>query len=116
MPFHSYIVLAMLAAVNYADVFRASGSRRIDAAGCIAVLLAASLLVTYYRIYDIDKAKRDYITACMENQKQEILVPKIPSDYIHSHENLMIEDAYFYERPGDIDFVEVDYRTWLECR
>lgn len=114
--FHSYIVLAMLAAVNYADVFRASGSRRIDAAGCIAVLLAASLLVTYYRIYDIDKAKRDYITACMENQKQEILVPKIPSDYIHSHENLMIEDAYFYERPGDIDFVEVDYRTWLECR
>ena len=113
---HSYIVLTMLAAVNYADVFRASGNKRINAAGCAAALLAVMLLVIYCRIYDIDKAKRSYIAACMENQEQEILIPKIPSDYIHSHENLMIDNAYFYEQPGDIDFIEVDYDTWLKSR
>ena len=113
---HSYIILTMLAAVNYADVFHASGNKHIKAAGCAAALLAVMLLVIYCRIYNIDKAKRDYIAVSMENREQEILIPKIPSDYIHSHENLMIDNAYFYEQPGDIDFIEVDYDTWLKSR
>lgn len=114
--FHSYIALAMLAAVNYADVFRSFGNKHIDASGSIAVLLAVVLLLTYCRIFQIDEAKKSYIEMCMENQKREILIPKIPSDYIHSHENLMITNAYFYDEPGDITFIEVEYNTWLERR
>lgn len=114
--FHSYVALAMLAAVNYADVACLAGKKRIDAAGVAVVLLAIVLTATYCRIHKMDVEKRSYIEMCIRNHETEIIIPHISSEYIHPHENFMIEDACFYDEPGDITFVEVEYSTWLEKR
>ena len=111
--FHSYTAMAMLAAINLADVTSSNNKVHSRIVGIVALSMTLILVGTYCKIYRIDEEKNNHIMACMEKGDKEICIPKISSDYIHSNENIMIESAFFYNKPGDISFSEIEYEDWL---
>lgn len=114
--FHSYIILELFVTLNCLDVFDSFRYKGLDVPAMISVVFTIMLVITYLRIYRIDKEKINYIEVCIEKQEKEILIPKISSDYIHSSENIMISNAYFYKKPGDITFKEIKYSDWVEIK
>lgn len=114
--FHSYTAMAMLAAVNFVDITSQNNKMHNRIAGIVALSIMLILVGTYCKIYRIDEEKNNHIMACMEKGDKEICIPNISSDYIHSNENIMISSAYFYNKPGDISFSEIEYEDWLGHR
>lgn len=114
--FHSYTAMAMLAAINFADITSLNSRIHSCIVGFVALSMTLVLVGTYCKIYRIDEEKNNHIMACMEEGDKEICIPNISSDYIHSNENIMISSAFFYNEPGDISFSEIEYENWLGHR
>ena len=114
--FHSYTAMAMLAAINFADISFQNSRKYSRIVGIVALSMTLILVGTYCEIHRIDVEKTNYIMSCMEKGNKEICIPKISSDYIHSSENIMISSAFFYNEPGDISFSQIEYEEWLRRR
>ena len=112
--FHSYIMMAMLVLVNYANI----NCKDIKIHNYIVIGMTFCMLLvvlgSYCRIHKIDIEKNVHIMKCMENGDTEIDIPQINSDYIHSSANMMIENVFFYNKPGDISFLEMEYHKWFQ--
>lgn len=114
--FHSYIFLSLLVLSLFEKVYHLCNWKKIISNGLkvASVVLMFLLCVCFKNINNVDKMKHQHIQKQMQNHAQEIMIPDIKSDYVHTNENGMIGYRYYYKEKGDIIFVNVDYKTWRD--
>lgn len=114
--FHSYIFLSLLVLSLFENVYQSCKKKEIisNILKVASVILIFSICICFIKLNSIDRMKQQYIQEQMHNHAEEISIPDIKSDYIHTNENIMIGCKYYYKEKGDINFLNVDYKTWVK--
>lgn len=79
-----------------------------------AVLLVLILLLVFFNCRNMAKTRENHILREMEAGAQTIEIYRIPYDYIFWDNPWGFSYQYYYEEPGDITFVPVEYYTWRD--
>lgn len=118
--FHSYMFMVMLVLLIFkyntsisSDVF-VTGQKKLITISCIT--LSMCLIFVFWNMHYVDMEKHSYIKEQMTKECKKIFLPKLPYRYVHSMENIMIDEYYFYEEKGDIEFETVDYKEWFKIK
>lgn len=79
-----------------------------------AILLALILILVFFNCHNMAQTRENHILHQMESGTDSIEIYRIPYDYIFWDNPWGFSYQYYYEEPGDITFVPVDYYTWRD--
>ncbi len=111
----SYIFMILFAAIviDYtAEKIPLSTANYLRKAGMAFVIgMAICLTFEYFRMFEYAQKRDAYIEDAMLAGETEITIFEYPTSY--SFITLLVDEYYYYETPGDIEFVIVSYAEWL---
>lgn len=79
-----------------------------------AILLALILILVFFNCHIMAQTREIHILREMASGAESIEIYRIPYDYIFWDNPWGFSHQYYYEEPGDITFVPVDYYTWRD--
>lgn len=112
----SHLLLVCLALLT--GGYALQGKRQALALRLPAILVSAAVLVSYLWIAMWNGRVEAIRIARTEQQMAEhaetIVLPSYPYlAYVHGGDGPAIQNYYYYETPGDIDFQFISYRDWV---
>ncbi len=112
------LIILAVAVIFYRNDF-GSRFRKLVTVTSSCLIIAVSIVMVIsmydYRIKAIER--NDYISDCMKEGNDLIFIPFFDNAYAYDKNyDWACDISLYYEEPGDINFVSVDYNDWLAER
>ncbi len=80
---------------------------------CLLVVLGISMGFVFMNIHNMDIERADHIEDAVSAHESTVEIFKIPYEYVFWDTGWAFHKYYYYEKPGDIKIIPIDYDEWV---
>ena len=80
---------------------------------CLLIVLGISVGFVFMNIHNMDNERAEHIEDAISKHESTVEVFKIPYEYVFWDTAWAFHKYYYYEKPGDIKIIPIDYDEWV---